>query len=309
MRKMFSMEYPLQLIDAYKSFDTGQKYVLEGINLELTPGSITGLLGRNGAGKTTLIRMAVGLLEPDSGWSNIFGYQAWNCPALIRRRVGYVAQQFDDMLWLSVQDALSLVGSFYDNWDCQLVERLRVEWEIPGDRKIQKLSLGQQQKVSILMAIGHRPDLLILDEPVASLDPAARHEFLRMLLLLNDEIGQTILFSSHITTDIERVAADVAVLHAGKITYHGGLDDLKESVQCLFLHSDTPLVDLHRIGGIVSSRIDGNRMQVWVRDWDESKQESLNELLVQTGTVKQEHRDGIVTENVGLEELFLGMTS
>ena len=309
MRKMFSMEYPLQLMDAYKSFDAGQNYVLNGVNFELSKGTITGLLGRNGAGKTTLIRMAVGLLEPDSGWSNLFGYQAWNCPALIRRKVGYVAQQFDDMLWLSVQDALSLVGSFYDQWDCQLVERLRVDWEVPKDRKIQQLSLGQQQKVSILMAIGHRPDLLILDEPVASLDPAARHEFLRMLLLLNDEIGQTILFSSHITTDIERVAADVAVLHAGKITYHGGLDELKESVQCLFLHADTPLVDLHRIDGVVSSRIDGNRMQVWVRDWDEAKQDSLRQLLVQTGSIKQDQADCVATESMGLEELFLGMTS
>ena len=294
---------PLSLTGLSKGFD--DEKVLDGVTLELEPGSITGLLGCNAAGKTTLIRTAIGLLEPDSGRANLFGYQAWNCPAEVRRRIGYVSQKFDDMLWHKVGDAIKLVASFYETWDQQLVDRFREEWDVPSDKKIQTLSTGQQQKVGILLAIGHRPDLLILDEPVASLDPVARQNFLRTLLMLNDEIGQTILFSSHITTDIERIAADVAILHEGKITYHGSLDELKESVQCLFLRADSSLEKIRDFAGVISSRVDGNRLQVWVRDWDDEKSQLLGEQIQGTS----EGKASIVTESVGLEELFMGMTS
>ncbi len=294
---------PLSLVNASKGFE-GEK-VLQDVSLDLEPGTITGLLGRNAAGKTTLIRTAVGLLKPDSGQANLFGYSAWECPASIRRRVGYVSQKFDDMLWLYVKDAISLVGSFYETWDHQLVERFRDEWDVPLDKKIQTLSQGQQQKVGILLAIGHRPDLLVLDEPVASLDPVARQNFLRTLLMLNDEIGQTILFSSHITTDIERIAADIAILHEGKITYHGGVDKLKETVQCLFLRADCSLDNIRDVTGVISSRVDGNRLQVWVRDWDEEKSAQLGEQILEA----HGSSTPVLTEAVGLEELFMGMTS
>jgi len=294
---------PLKLVDLVKGFD-GNK-VLDGVNLELQRGSITGLLGRNAAGKTTLIRTSLGLLKPESGQANLFGHDAWECPASIRQRVGYVAQKLDDMLWLKVKDALALVGSFYDTWDYPLIEKFREQWEVPSDKKIGTLSGGQQQMVGILLALGHRPELLILDEPVTSLDPVARQNFLRTLLMLNDEIGQTILFSSHITTDIERVAADVAILHEGEISYHGSLGELKEKVQCLFLRADAAPGEIENISGVISSRINGNRLQVWVQDWDDEKSQQLGAQLSESN----EDSPTILTENVGLEELFMGVTS
>ena len=298
-------KFPLSLVDIEKNF--GETKVLDGVTLDLHPGSITGLLGRNGSGKSTLIRTAVGLLQPDKGDATLFGHEAWESPAAARRRLGYVAQRFDDMAWLKVKDALALVGSFYPNWDYKLIEQLRCEWEVPNESKIHHLSQGQQQKVGILVALGHRPDLLILDEPVASFDPVARQDFLRTLLMLNDEIGQTILFSSHITTDIERVAADVAILHEGRITYHGALDELKERVQCLFLRADTAVEDLQELSGFISSRTDGNRLQVWVRDWDAEKEQGLNEIWNQkTGRTIAAP---IPVQSVGLDDLFVGMTS
>jgi ABC-2 type transport system ATP-binding protein len=293
---------PLSLNDLVKGFDGAD--VLEGVSLELQRGSITGLLGRNAAGKTTLIRTSLGLLKPDSGQAKLFGHEAWDCPASVRRRVGYVAQKLDDMLWLKVKDALALVGSFYDTWDDQLIENFREQWEVPADKKIGTLSGGQQQMVGILLALGHRPELLILDEPVSSLDPVARQNFLRTLLMLNDEIGQTILFSSHITTDIERVAADVAILHKGKVSYHGSLGELKEKVQCLFLRADTAPASVDSISGVISSRVNGNRLQVWVEDWDDEKNQELGAQLSDS-----EDSPSILTESVGLEELFMGMTS
>ena len=303
---MRNTKTPLMLSNIEKRFQVGEN-VLDGVDLKLEAGSITGLLGRNGAGKTTLIRTAIGLLKADAGESKVFGHPAWDSPASIRRRIGYVAQRFDDMLWLPVKDALALVGSFYDEWDDELVRRLQNEWNVPNGQTIQKLSIGQQQKVGVLLAVGHLPDLLVLDEPVASLDPVARQDFLRTLLMLNDELGQTILFSSHITTDIERVAADVAILHAGKITYHGGLDDLKEEVKCLFLRSDTDAEIVNSLDGVISTRVDGNRLQVWVRDWNDEQIEELNSRLLNESNASS--GNGIVPEHVGLEELFMGMTS
>lgn len=301
--KSLKAKIPLSLVEATKRFDGVE--VLDRVSLDLAPGTITGLLGRNAAGKTTLIRMAVGLLKPESGQANLFGYSAWDSPASIRRRVGYVSQKFDDMVWLKVKDALSLVASFYETWDFQLVEQFRIEWDVPLNKKIMSLSQGQQQKVGILLAIGHRPDLLVLDEPVASLDPVARQDFLRKLLMLNDELGQTILFSSHITTDIERIAADIAILHNGGITYHGGVDQLKETVQCIYLRADCPIEKVNRFPGVIGTRVDGNRLQVWVKDWNDEKNEQLGQQLTEGET----ESNPFVAESVGLEELFAGMTS
>ena len=192
-----------------------------------------------------------------------------------------------------------MVGSFYDGWDSRLVNEYLHQWDVPINQKLSTLSHGQRQKVGILLAIGHGPELLILDEPVASLDPVARHEFLRALLKLNDELEQTILFSSHITTDIERVAADVAILHEGSIIYHGSVDELKERVCCLFLRAnELPDID-DLIEGFISSRVDGNRLQIWVQDWNDEKNQLLSEKIGVT----------IHRESVGLEELFMGMTS
>ncbi|MEL7497793.1 MAG: ABC transporter ATP-binding protein [Planctomycetota bacterium] len=298
-------ENPLFVHKVRKQF--GDQMVLDGATLRLQPGSITGLLGRNAAGKTTLIRTAVGLLSPDHGNAYLFGTPAFNAPASIRQRVGYVAQKFDDLAHLRVGDAIELVGSFYDRWDHSLVERFRREWQVPESKRISKLSHGQQQKASILIAIGHRPELLILDEPVASLDPVARHDFIRALLELNVEINQTILFSSHITTDIERVAADIAILHQGIISYHGSLDQLKEQVQCLYLRPDSKVIQqidrgdnlARHVEGYISCRIDGQRVQVWVRDWDDEKRDQLRDAF---GVP-------VHAEHVGLEDLFMGMTS
>ena len=113
----------------------------------------------------------MGLLQPDTGEVQLFDCNAWDSPADIRQRVGYVAQSFNDLGWLKVREAIALVGSFYERWDSSLVSRFARDWEVPETARIEKLSHGQQQKVAILLAIGHCPDLLILDEPVASPRP------------------------------------------------------------------------------------------------------------------------------------------
>lgn len=174
---------------------------------------------------------ALGFVKTDRGRASVFGAAAWDSPASVRKRIGFVPQQFDGFGWMKVDECLRFVGRHYGNaWDDEMVASLKDGWRL-GDRKIDLLSPGDQQKVAILLGIGHRPDLLVLDEPVASLDPAARRRFLRTSMDSNASTGQTILLSSHIASDIERVCSRIAVLHDGRIVCTATLDDIKERVR------------------------------------------------------------------------------
>ncbi len=226
------MNYSLSLKDVHAGYtgDYEKQDVLQGTTLQLEPGSITGLLGRNGSGKTTLMRAALGLIKITQGSAELFGITAWDCPSHVRERLGYVSQNLETFPEATVDNCLRLVGSFYRNWDNNYIGTLRERWDV-HDASIDSLSVGQKQKVALLMALGHRPELLILDEPVASLDPSARRQFLSALVELNNDTHQTILLSSHITSDLERMCSHVAMLHEGKILCHTQLDDLKERLR------------------------------------------------------------------------------
>jgi ABC-2 type transport system ATP-binding protein len=142
---------------------------------------------------------------------------------------------------MRVRQLINYTASFYAHWSDQLVSRLAIEWSIPREEKVGNLSVGTLQKLAIVLALGHEPELLVLDEPAASLDPGARRDFLRTLLDIAVDGKRTIVFSTHITSDLERVADRVAILRAGRITYDGELDQLKDSVKRLHVTSPTPL--------------------------------------------------------------------
>lgn len=286
---------PLAVNNLQVSFKNQQ--VLAGIDLTLQPGTVTGLLGRNGAGKTTLMRAALGLLRPDQGDCRLFSHDAWDAPASERQRIGYVAQESLAFTWLRVRDALNLVGSFYENWDDKLVNRYLHEWDVDATKFVQDLSTGQRQKVAILLAIGHRPDLIVLDEPVASLDPVARRQFLQALVELNDDLGSTILFSTHITSDLERIASHVCVLHQGVMKFNGELDDLKEGCQRLHLQGDV-LPESLDYPGIVHYRQSGKNGRAFASQWDSARNSDLASTLGLQ----------VTSENLPLEELFAELT-
>ena len=256
--------------------------VLDDLTLAVRAGSITGLLGRNGAGKTTLIHTALGLRKAWDGRALLFGHAAWTAPRPVRRRIGFVPQQFLDFHWLTPSQCIDLVAPFHDHWDPQLVADLRARWALP-DQRIGTLSPGMRQCVAVLLAVGHRPDLLVLDEPVAMLDPGARRDFLRTIGDLNAGAGQAVLLSSHICSDVERICSDVAILHGGRIVLHGGIDDLKESVR--------------RVSGITTNVPESDVVakagaNLWLRNWrghDLSAAARVDEL--------------------NLEELFLDLTA
>jgi ABC-2 type transport system ATP-binding protein len=219
-------ESAIELRGIVKSY--GKKQVLTGLDLSVPKGSVLGLLGTNGSGKTTLIKCALGLIRPQSGEARLLGEPAWTLSADAKSRIGYVPQVISLYPWMKVCQLIDYTAAFYSNWNNDLVTRLIKDLDIPVGDRVGPLSVGQLQKVAILLALGHEPDLLILDEPAASLDPLARRQFLQMIIDLAEPGKRTVLFSTHITSDLERVADRVAILKSGSIAWHGLLDELKE---------------------------------------------------------------------------------
>jgi ABC-2 type transport system ATP-binding protein len=207
----------------------GAQRVLDGLDWQLPAGHVVGLLGRNGSGKTTLIETLLGLREADAGQARLFGHPSQALPDDVRARIGYVPQRSDLFEWLTADQLLAYFRSFYPRWNDAKVQGLMSRWDIARDKPIRKLSGGQQQRLSIIRALAHEPELLVLDEPVASLDPAGRRDFLGELVDQVVDRRTTIVFSTHILSDLERVAVDVAFLTGGRIALHAPLDDLLES--------------------------------------------------------------------------------
>ena len=223
---MENNEIVLKLDKVSKSY--GDKLVLNSIDLSIKKGTIMGLVGKNGSGKTTMIKGLLGLLKLDEGKASLFEHDSWDLPAETKQKIGYVPQNIIGSDWMTVQAFLDYTGAFFEKWNNDKVKKLMSEWDIDAEAKFINLSEGEKQKVAIIMAMGHDPELFIFDEPVASLDPASRRTFIRQLVDLNLENGTTMLFSTHITSDLERIAADVVFLKDNEIKYVGGLSELKE---------------------------------------------------------------------------------
>ena len=210
------------------------KNVLGPLDWSIAPGQVIGLLGRNGAGKSTLIECLLGLREVDRGTVTIFGEDVADLSESARARIGYVPQQSDLFEWLTPHQMLDYFKALYPRWNGEKVSALLARWGFDADkcaRPISKLSGGEKQRLSIIRALAHEPELLILDEPVSALDPVGRRDFLRELVDSVIDRNTTVVFSTHILSDLERVALDVAFLMNGKIALQGGLDELLENAR------------------------------------------------------------------------------
>jgi ABC-2 type transport system ATP-binding protein len=208
----------------------GTHTVLDDITAGVRRGDVIGLLGLNGSGKTTLLETALGFAIPDGGKVELFGQSASAIQSeTIKHRIGFVPQQDELIETMKGREFLSLISRFYKNWNRELIDRLANAWDVPLNKTASQLSVGQRQKLSILAALGHEPELIILDEPVASLDPVARRAFLSELIDMVTSGERTIVFSTHIVSDIERIASRVWILKGGHILVDESLDNLKES--------------------------------------------------------------------------------
>ncbi len=206
----------------------GKTEALQDVSIEIGTGSIIGLLGANGAGKSTLLRHIIGLYLPNEGSCVTFGCEAGKLGPAQLARIGYVHQEGDLLEWMKVGQLIRYVSAYYPDWNHGLEEKYIADYDISTDARVGTLSPGQRQKLAILLAIGFEPELLILDEPASTLDPVARGQFLDLLLQIIQDENRTIIISSHILSDVEKIIDHAVIMRAGRILRNCSFDELKE---------------------------------------------------------------------------------
>ena len=202
---------------------------LDNVTLGIPAGHVVGLIGRNGAGKTTLLQVAAGLVLPTSGTCHTLGQRSDQLDSPELTRLGFVMQEARFIEWMTVAQHLDFTASFYPGWDRELQRRLVETLEVPMKRKIAELSTGDRQKVGILLGVCHRPALLLLDEPMSSLDPIVRTRMLDVILERLRDDGCTVVISSHLLSDVEKIVDWIVALDDGRIVENSALDELQES--------------------------------------------------------------------------------
>ncbi|MFF3075073.1 ATP-binding cassette domain-containing protein [Kitasatospora sp. NPDC057936] len=264
-----------------------RSWALRDCNLAVPAGRVVALVGPNGAGKTTLLGLAAGLTLPSAGAMTVLGGQLPGSPEALDR-IGFVAQNAALYPGLRVRDLLAMGRHLNRRWDA---DRARTHLEglgIPLDRKYGRLSGGQQAQVSLALALAKRPELLLLDEPLAALDPLARHDFMAVLLTAVAEDGLSVVFSSHAVNELEQSCDYLVVLGGGRVQVAGEVDDLVAGHRML----TGPTAEADAVAG---------RLPV-VRDRRAGVQ---SHLLVRTGGLDAPVSDGWRQQRVGLEELVI----
>ena len=209
------------------------RWALRDCTFEIPAGSVTALVGPNGAGKTTLLQLAVGLTRPNAGEVAVLGLSPRRDAAQLLPRLGFVAQEHPLYKGFTVGEMLKLGGKLNPTWDDAFaLERVHA-LGLPLDQKAGKLSGGQQAQVALTLALAKRPDLLVLDEPVASLDPLARREFMQSVMEAVAESGMTVILSSHIVADIERMCDHLVILSSAEVQLTGGIESIVASHRVL----------------------------------------------------------------------------
>lgn len=207
----------------------GAKFALHDVTLSIPRGGVLGLVGANGAGKTTMIRHVLGLLKAQFGTVRVFGLDPVKNAVTVLGRLGYLSEDRDLPPWVTVGELLRYGKAFYPGWDPDYAQRLREQFALPSEAAVRTLSKGELAKAGLLMALAHRPELLVLDEPSSGLDPLVRREMLEAIVRSVGDEGRTVLFSSHLLDEIARVSDRVAMLSHGKLVLTGDMQDVLEA--------------------------------------------------------------------------------
>jgi len=242
-------------------------FAVADVSMTVPAGAIYGLLGPNGAGKTTTLRLVLDLLRPDRGEVEILGVDARRHPARARLRVGYVPERPAMPEWMTVERVMRHHAAFYPGWDPAYAGALRGRLHLPPGQRVRHLSKGEAGKLGLLLALSHRPALLLLDEPTDGLDPVARREITELLLEYVSDTGATVLISSHLVHELERFADRVGVMDGGRLVAETPLEALRGSIKRLRVEAAPGM--LGPLPFTLLSREPHGREEVWaVRGWE-----------------------------------------
>ncbi len=286
----------IEAIDLSKTFRPAVVAV-NGLDLRVPRGAVYGLIGRNGAGKSTTLRLLMGLLRPDRGTAHVLGSDIKDAPRETRQRVTYVSQE-QQLPWrMTADELMAYFSQLYDQWDTAFATDLVRRFDLDTTRPLGTLSGGDQRRVAVILALAARPDVVILDEPAAGLDPVSRRQLIEAMIdFLGDGGERTVLFSTHILADLERVADHIGFMDRGRMMLSGPLDALQggmRRVQVIFSGDRVP--SGFEIPGELRRRTDGPVLTAIVRLTDPDQVNRLQAI--------EELR--VTEHSLGLEDLFI----
>jgi ABC-2 type transport system ATP-binding protein len=272
-----------------------KKLALIDVSLQIPSGSVFGLVGENGAGKTTLIKHILGLYQPQRGSVLVFGHSPVDNPVSVLGRIGYLSEDREMPNWMTVAQLIAFVKPFYSKWDDAFAEELREMFELAAGQKVKSLSRGQRARILLLQALAHRPPLLVLDEPSSGLDPIVRREIITAIIRTVSEEGRTILFSSHLLDEVQRVSDHVAMLHEGRLVLCDPLETILESHYRFTVRFEHPQQQMPAMPGVLQGTGEG---QEWTVYCNGQREEFLRELSSRQASIVEEG-------NPTLDEIFV----
>jgi len=273
----------------------GARRALEGVSFSAAAGQVYGLVGANGAGKTTLIKHLLGVLRAATGSVRVFGLDPVRDPVGVLGRVGYLSEERELPEWMRIDELMAYTQAFHPTWDASYARELIETFGLDPAKKIKELSKGMRAQAGLVAAVAHRPELLILDEPSSGLDAMVRRDILDAVVRTVADDGRTVIFSSHLLDEVERMSDHVTLMHQGRVTLSGALDDVRRGYQRSRVRFANPFDQPPALDTVLAMEGSG-------RSWS----------VVHNGSIEQLHRSvralgGEVVESrdATLEEIFL----
>ena len=276
-----------------------RKQALDSVSITVPRGMVYGLVGENGAGKTTLLKHVMGSLRAQAGSVRVFGMDPVMEPVAVLSQLGYLSEDRDIPGWMRVGEAMNYTQAFYPGWDEAYAEALRDQFELDPRAKIKTLSRGEKAKCGLLLALAYRPPLLVLDEPSSGLDPSARRDILEAIVRTVADEGRTVLFSSHLLDEVERVADVVAMIYHGKVVFEESLDSIKARHCRLLVSREDGDREPPSLSGLLSVSGDG-------REWTLVCEGTLDALQAEAAT---QGLRVLEADCPSLEDVFLSRVS
>ena len=274
---------------------------VDHLDLEIPRGCICGFVGRNGAGKTTAIKLMLGLLQPTAGSSSLLGCDSSALTPAIRQRIGYVAEGHRLFRWMTIGGVERFQRAFFPKqWDDKLFADMIEYFELPKKKKIKHLSNGQRAQVSLALALAPNPELLIMDDPTLGLDAAIRRQFLEGMIELIMRQGRTILFSSHILGDVERVSDRIVVIDKGVLRANCSLDQFRTAIKKVVLSFSGDVPGQVDIGGLLHCKRGDKQLELTLVGADDDKVAAL---------AKSVHAEACNVVTMNLEDQFIEFTA
>jgi ABC-2 type transport system ATP-binding protein len=273
----------------------GATMALDAVNFSATQGRVHGLVGVNGAGKTTLIKHLLGLLRPTGGSVRVFGLDPVRDPVGVLRRVGYLSEYRELPEWMRIDELLRYTQAYYPSWDVAYARELLDTFGLDVKRKVAGLSQGMRAQTGLVVAVAHRPDLLILDEPSSGLDAVVRQDILDAIVRTVADDGRTVIFSSHLLDEVERMSDHVTMIHEGKVVLNGSVEDIRGAYHVTALTFAQRFERLPKLDGTLTASGGG-------RTWSVVHETSLEELRSALAPLGGEIGE---SRSATLEEIFI----